>query len=82
MVQYMLFILLVLFNSESVLCVLQLSCIFVPKNTYNLRKCVPIVFGFCMAGVIKMWISVLVLYEKNRLRDYFTENFNPKKLVR
>ena len=31
MVEKMLFILLVLFNSESVLCVLQLSCIFVPK---------------------------------------------------
>ena len=31
MVVKMLFILLVLFNSESVLCVLQLSCVFVPK---------------------------------------------------
>ena len=38
MVENMLLILLVLFNSESVLCVLQLSCIFVPKINLQFTK--------------------------------------------
>ena len=59
MVEHMLFILLVLFNSESVLCVLQLSCIFVPKIYLQFTKVrTDFVFGFRMAGIIKTWISV------------------------
>ena len=92
MVEHMLFILLVLFNSESVLCVLQLSCIFVPKiylrTIYESAYGTDFVFGFRMAGIIKtrtsVSVSVPVRYRtvpvtnEKSLRDYFTENFYSK----
>ena len=56
---------------ESVLCVLQLSCIFVPKIYLQFTKVrtasTDFVFGFRMAGIIKTWISVPNEKKRHRL---------------
>ena len=70
----MLFILLVLFNSESVLCVLQLNCIFVPKINLQFTKVRTDCFRFTHGWDYKnVDIGTVPYRMKKRLRAYFTE---------
>ena len=73
MVENMLFILLVLFNSESVLCVLQLSCIFVPKIYLQFTKVRIDCFRFTHGWDYKN-VDIDTVWKK-RLSDYFKETF-------
>ena len=70
----------VLIYYDSVLCVLQLSGIFVWKNINitHVRKYVRTYIRADCFGLTNDWDYKNVCTKKKRLRDYFTENFKSK----